>query len=120
MRLIISLWAGDVPLVKTFWIYGVFGVAVFIYVPPIIYLAGSLPTIPAFRALSNAHFLISYIYFFFVFVAIWRSAIKYTGSKIWSFMAMIASAMLALSFVSKLLVGFGVCEQGLRQCLSQL
>ena len=91
MRLIINLWAGDVPLVRTFWIFGVFVVVVFVYVPPIFYLSGSLPTIPAIRALSAAHFWISLIYVFFVIVAIWRSAIKYEGSKIWSFMAMMAS-----------------------------
>ena len=120
MRLIISLWAGDVPLVRTFWIYGVLVLAVFVYVPPFFYFAGSLPTIPAFRALFIAHFWISLIYVFFVFVAIWRSAIKYVGWKLWPFMAMMASGIVALGFVSKLLVAFGVCEQGLRQCLSQL
>ena len=102
MRLIGNLWNGDVPLVKAFWIYSVIISIVFIYVPPIFYFNGYLPSMPVFRGLFIAHFWISFIYIFFVLVAIWRSAMKYEGSKVWSFFAVLAISVVALTFFRKL------------------
>jgi hypothetical protein len=101
-----TLWAGDVPLVKAFWVYGVLIPVVFIYLPPPFYFGAGLHEFSIFRALFTAHFYVSLIYVLFVLVAIWRSAMNYSGFRLWAFIAMIFSAIVALGLIMKLRVFF--------------
>ena len=74
-----QLWRGEIPLAKTFWVFGVAAWALFIIAAILIEynrvpLAGSLGQIPAYLLL-----LAPYVYFPFIYVAIWRSADNYSG-----------------------------------------
>ena len=87
-----SLWYGEVPLWRTYWIYGVlvngllFGVAGSF----VILLIGLRP--------------VAVMYLAFVFVAtafnlvsVWRSAGNYTGPRVWAILARIAVVVGTLS-----------------------
>lgn len=89
------LWRGDVPLGTAFWGYGTIG-------PLIIfssYIAweNSLPPSETKTILYVTSYVISTIYFFFIAVAVWRSAAKYPGSVWWIRLARISVVGTALT-----------------------
>lgn len=76
-----NLWSGNYTLVKTYWLFGlVGGIAV-----TVLYLAVVGVTRSAFVAILG--WLGVCVWQFFISVAIWRSAGKYTGSKVWAVLA---------------------------------
>ena len=80
MEYIKWLWKGDVPLWQSFWVFGVAGslslyLGLFLLIPAL-----SLPLVFAYVA-------VIYTYLVFVLVAIWRSATKYTGNKVWAYLS---------------------------------
>jgi hypothetical protein len=90
MDLIKSLWRGDVPLVKTYWLYGFFGwnllgaaLAVLEQSFP-----SPLPLSGAFILLLVSFFALAY--WVLTIVAIWRSASKYKGNSLWALLARLA------------------------------
>ena len=90
MDLIRDLWRGDVPLVKTFWIFGfsinlLFTVAVgYLIYHPEVSETGIGRTILLLLIVANM------IYAPFILVAIWRSANKYEGLRRYAIAAKIA------------------------------
>lgn len=79
-----NLWRGNYTLVKTYWLFGLLGgvalgltvgITAQITKSPLILLSG-LASLWAWQV--------------FVSVAIWRSAVKYTGPRIWSVLSRLA------------------------------
>lgn len=82
MNLIKQLWRGELPLVLTYWAYGVGGnIAMKLF---LLTLAVAMPV------LALPVLLLSLIYSIFISVAIWRSANKYEGNRLWAILAKIA------------------------------
>ena len=87
--LIGDLWRGDIPLVKTYWL---FGVVVGICFAMVFFFIEYLTT-----GLSQGFgpvfilgvMLLYFIYTGFINIAIWRSAGKYRGPRRWSVLAKI-------------------------------
>ena len=88
-----NLIKGEIALWKTYWLFGVIGniIATFL--------------INIFAQFSeNLFFMVlvsMIIYKIVVFIAIWNSASKYTGSKMW---AILAKIMVVLGFLSTLAI----------------
>ena len=86
MDLIRDLWHGEVPLVKTYWLFGVvagifFNIA-FTYIE---FQISALSTGILIFVLGL--YSLSIIYFIFISVAIWRSANKYKGPQRFAILA---------------------------------
>jgi hypothetical protein len=100
-----KLLRGDVKLYVAYWGYGVLVAVIYRALDlllqlnyfKIIKFSFSLPLIYVFIALP-------FIYFPFIYIAIWRSANKYTGRKSWAVLAKIAvgigSIFLVMNFIS--------------------
>lgn len=88
-----NLIKGEIALWKTYWLFGVVGniVATFL--------------INVFAYFSETLFflilVLMIIYKIIVFIAIWNSASKYTGVKVW---AILAKIMVVLGFISILTI----------------
>ena len=110
MAYIKSIWRGDGRLVITYWVWGVVG--------------GNLVSIPDFILDESGVFHPSYeltfvgglalvlyglfqiSYYVFISVAIWRSAVKYQGSGVWSALARVIVVGVVLMFVVQLIRAF--------------
>jgi hypothetical protein len=93
--MISDLWHGRLPLAKTFWEFAViYGVVL-----NILGTAGSVVSysVQAPGWLTILLFALPILYYFFVAVAVWRSAAAYRGSQIWPELARGAVVILALS-----------------------
>lgn len=79
MVLIKDLWRGDIPLSKTFWVFG-FGVNLLLNMA-LFYLTiqDNMFTTNIGAAFCLLLFLFSFIYSPFILIGIWRSANKYQG-----------------------------------------
>ncbi|MBC15769.1 membrane protein of unknown function [Pseudodesulfovibrio profundus] len=97
MNFLRQLWRGEVALVKTYWIFGV--LASFLLNGIVLLLSRSLAGTGAIWPMFVFWF-ISIIYTLFIAVAIWRSADKYTGRKVW---AILAKIMVVLSVLQTVL-----------------
>lgn len=99
MNLIKRLWKGEIPLWKTFWLYGVL-------LPVLVMILYPIPL----KIL--VHFIFIYIAYIFaltilmglvypviIFVAIWRSAGKYEGDKIWAWLSKISVIFMVAIFL---------------------
>src|SRR6267142_4194004 len=90
MELIKALWRGDVPLVKTYWLFGVaVGLLVnvaFIYIE--YQPAAFASAVGHVSVLGLAIFV--FIYSAFISVAVWRSANKYQGLQTYVVLAKFA------------------------------
>jgi hypothetical protein len=103
MDLVRYLWRGDVPLVKTYWLFGVAGGFLFRIALRYIEYQGRAFESGLAPILVLGLVLLSFSYTAFICVAIWRSANKYQGLKrypilakfivIWGAMATIKSAL---------------------------
>ncbi len=90
MELIIALWRGDMPLAKTFWIFG-FAVNLLLnFTSSYIFLQQEiiLSTIIG-RVLLLLLIVFCIIYNPFILIAIWRSAKKYQGPNVYGMLARI-------------------------------
>jgi hypothetical protein len=77
------LWLGEVPLAETFWIWGV-GVRVAIFfITAVVSERGPL-------ALTVVLFVVQLTFWAFILVAIWRSAARYRGNRVWADLARVA------------------------------
>jgi hypothetical protein len=86
-----DLWNGNVRLVIAYWVFGVMVSFAYNILYQIIIANISTITIgPLGHTLIYAFAAFPFFYFPFIFVAIWRSANKYTKSKWWSSLAQIA------------------------------
>jgi len=92
-----DLWRGDVPLVQTYWLYGVLvGIAFAVVFFGIEYLTTGLAE--GFGPIFILGMMLLYfLYTAFINVAIWRSAGKYKGPKRW---AILAKIMVIISWIA--------------------
>lgn len=95
-----NLLKGHVPLVITYWLFGV--------IPAIIYrLIGIIfekyysiiVAIPHIEWLFYLYLIVPFIYFPFIYVAIWRSSNHYTKNKLWPILAKISVVLGALFLI---------------------
>jgi cytochrome c oxidase assembly factor CtaG len=107
MDLIKDLWHGDVPLVKTYWLFGV-AVGILLNVT-FIYIeyqpAAFASAFGQVLVLGLAMFV--FIYSAFICVAIWRSANKYQGLQRYAILAKIAVIFGVMGMIKTLLEIFG-------------
>src|SRR5262249_47567481 len=96
MKLIKDLWRGDVPLVSTYWGYGV-GVGLGIQVSFFVIAIAALHHAAAFAAAVIGVVVVGLGHHVFMLGAIWRSASKYTGRPIWRILAKTAVVLGVLS-----------------------
>lgn len=85
--LVLDLWRGDVPLVKTYWLFGVVvGICFAITFAFIEYQSEGLSE--GFGPLFIIGLIVLYfVYVAFINVAIWRSSNKYKGPRQWAILA---------------------------------
>ena len=81
---IIQLYKGDIPLYKSYWFYYFF-----------INIVISIPVFLIFRFTEFVYtltiiLLIKFIYYFISCIGVWKSSLKYQGSKFFSFLARFA------------------------------
>jgi len=96
MNLLKELWRGDVPLVKTYWIYGVVVSAV------LSVLLRVLWGMPAVNSVFALVWIATTVYGVFIAVAVWRSAGKYQGPKVWMILARVMAVMSILRTILNL------------------
>lgn len=100
-----SLWRGEIRLWKAFWL---FGIAVLLLFSFTFITSQEIITNILARASHSPLYLdyflalIFVVYGMFIIVAIWRSANKYQGHRIWSHFAKLASILVILWFVGNL------------------
>lgn len=98
MNLIKRLWRGEIPLWKTFWLYGVLLPIVVSILYPIL-----LTIVVHFIFIYIAYIftlgILGLIYSVIIFVAIWGSAGKYEGDKIWAWLSKILVIFMAAIFL---------------------
>lgn len=103
MTKVMAMWRGEVPLARTGWFYGVFGMIVLVAPVLLIPRFGPMPAAyPLLFALSVAILL----YAAFMAVAIWRSADNYRGKPAWRWLARGSILFIALQVAVGLAVGF--------------
>lgn len=100
MELLKQLWLGEVPLARTYWVFGVligalFSIAAVTIEFNYIEIYKSFGNIPTYSLLTA-----QYTYFPFIYVAIWRSSNKYTGPNHWAVLAKIAVVLGVLMLIS--------------------
>jgi hypothetical protein len=80
---VVSLWRGDVPLRMTYWVCGVLTNLLWLVVI-------ALAVATNFRPLVLLLVVLNLIYSVFIMVAIWRSAGRYAGNRIWADLARVS------------------------------
>lgn len=96
MNLLRDLWRGDVSLVKTYWIYGVLVSVV---------LGALLNVMIRAQSVGFAFTLVwmaATVYGVFMAVAVWRSAGKYQGPKVWMVLARVMAVVSILRTILNL------------------
>lgn len=92
INVIKRLWYGDYSLAKTYWGWGLLGgiaLGFLLTIPAVV--VGSITLIYLVELIRLAFSVI-------MLVAIWRSARKYTGSRIWRFLAQLGAVGAVLVF----------------------
>jgi hypothetical protein len=91
MTLLRAIWRGEGRLWVTYWLWGVGGNMAFAIALAlsILYLQ---PTLAAAVWLWGLYG-VSLVWFIFVFVAIWRSARRYPGPRIWAILARLGTIL---------------------------
>ncbi len=82
---ILNLFAGNLPLYKSYWLYYVFGN--FIISIPLLALSKTL--IGSFIFTFSLYLLFNLSYYFISCIGVWRSAQSYKKNKIYAFLARI-------------------------------
>lgn len=76
-------WCGRLPLWLTYWVLGVFGNMSFVAVLAFVYLAGGA----GMAGVLWVVYVLSLLWFVFIFGAIWRAAAVYAGRRLWPVLA---------------------------------
>ena len=94
-RLLRRVWAGEVSLPVTFWLWGVVG-----------RMVAAVALLFALRqpALMLLAVLLNLAYYILIVIAIWRSAGRYTGPRIWSDLARLGLVLGVLQGIGRLLL----------------
>lgn len=108
MELIRCLWRGDMPLVKTYWLFGV--VASIMFNITFTYIGYQDDTFTSgFGGFIVLGWLLFYfIYSVFICVAIWRSANKYQGLQRYAVLAKVAVILGVMALIKATMEMFGV------------
>ncbi len=104
-----KLWSGDVSLPVTYWVFGVLigGVVLKGVLLVLIELSFARIAMSEFGNLGlRGYYWFTVAYSLFMAVAIWRSAQKYQGIRIWSHLARAAVVLGVLSLAVSVLNGF--------------
>jgi hypothetical protein len=84
-----NLWEGNLGLAMTYWVYGVLG--------GIVWGVGIAALEPDPRgALTSPVWFFFALYYFTVYVGIWRAANKFVGNKVWAILAKFAVIVVVL------------------------
>ena len=107
-----QLFKGDIPLVITYWVYGVLvgNVGFRILAVLIEDNYASLAMNVTGNWLIVGTFWLGIAYSLFILVAIWRSAGKYQGSATWSSLARVFVVLGTLATISQLLISLQVTQ----------
>lgn len=93
------LWRGEIPLWKTFWFYGVLPqLFVSIFNPILVKILAHSIVIYMIYIFALC-ILMGFIYPVIIFVAIWRSAGKYAGRKIWVWLSKVSVIAMVVIFL---------------------
>ena len=105
---IVDLFRGDVPLATTYWVFGVlFGNIGFSLIIKNIYKHDlSMLKTPIGIWSMGLFFCFIVIYSLFISIAVWRSAGKYQGNKLWGILARATVALNLIWFLVGFLSGF--------------
>jgi|LQYC01.1.fsa_nt_gi hypothetical protein len=108
MDLIRDLWRGDVPLVKTYWLFGVVaGIFLTIAFAYIEYQSAVFST--AIGVIFVLGLVVcAFVYSVFISFAIWRSANKYQGLQRYAILAKVAVILGVMALIKTALEIFGV------------
>jgi hypothetical protein len=106
MELIKDLWRGDIPLVRTYWLFGC--------VPTIIFYLGFayIDYLDSIYKLGSAIlwlfilYVLDLIYSLFMSVAIWRSANKYQGMQRFVILAKVSVIFGVMAMLKLVFSGF--------------
>lgn len=104
---ITRLFNGDISLAVTYWIFGVIIGNIILGMLCSLIDAKYFELIPKVGILPiNIFLLIGLVYNIFILIAIYRSAVKYKGNKIWSILARILVIINTIFIISILVVTF--------------
>jgi len=90
---------GDFGLAKTYWLFGVVGGIALNLLMMLVILTGSV-------VLIVTAMLLSFAFATAIFIAIWNSATKYSGSKFWSVLAKIIVVLNVVGLVLTVINAF--------------
>lgn len=93
---IVNLWKGNLGLAITYWVYGVLGGVVW---------AVAILALDLKKDSSTANLVIVFmaIYYFYVYVGIWRAASKYRGNRLWEILAKFVVVITVLPIIIRFL-----------------
>lgn len=103
-----ALWNGEIPLVKTYWLYGFIISGAMHFFTYWVMLPMALSGLPAGVSLFYLSIFLTCAYLFILLVGTWRSADFYQGPKIWKNAAklVVVIGFLNLARVVRALLGF--------------
>ena len=108
LELIRYLWCGDIPLVKTYWLFGVVAGIMFNIAFTYIEYQGEIFTSGFADFFVLGLILFYFIYSGFICVAIWRSANKYQGLQRYAVLAKFAVILGVIALIKATMEMFGV------------
>lgn len=86
-----SLWRGEIPLCRAYWIYGaIVPIAILITGAIILFMLRRAPSRTFFIAVCLFYFFLISVYGLIADIGILRSAKAYQGSTVWQFLAMVS------------------------------
>ncbi len=97
MEALAKMWRGEVSLVKTFWLWGIATIVGLSVGMQFVFLQMALAGLGRLLQLGIVIAAAGVAYQFVVSVGVWRSAGRYTGSRLW---AISARAVSVISFAS--------------------
>ncbi|MDH5218271.1 MAG: hypothetical protein OEX19_11270 [Gammaproteobacteria bacterium] len=100
---LLRLYKGEIPLVVTYWIFGVLGNIIFIIILEA-FLKPNMVLIVTYKYgiyLYKCYAWVVFVYFVFIAVCIWRSSNRYSGEKLWPILAklIVISNLITMAYV---------------------
>lgn len=107
-----ALWHGDIPLVKTYWLYGLF-TSVVVTVLNVLIIEPARSSMDTNVALGTfiVLFLALICYSVVIYVGIWRAAGKYEGRRLWGFLAKASVVWWVIVSIAASVSTFGSVKQ---------
>jgi len=108
MGLIRDLWRGDVPLVKTYWLFGVVAGIFFKIAFAYIEYQGAVFSTALGTIFVLGLIVFVFAYSIFISFAIWNSANKYQGLQRYTILAKVAVILGVMMLIKEAMEIFGV------------